>query len=307
MVTLETHRSLDPFEIDEVADLCRRVTAFDGRDALGEHQWLDLVQGGRAGFAGIIAKEEGHDHPVAYAQVSRSSTDDQEWTLELVVSPHHREDEQVAVAVIEAALDVVAAEGGGHIHWWVSEPRPDHERIAAATSFAGGRDLYQMRRPLPAPHPFELTTRPFVTGLDEKAWLEVNNAAFAWHPEQGGWTHETIADREKADWFDPAGFLMYEVAGRLAGFCWTRVHPAKDGQPALGEIYVVAVAPHAQGSGLGRSLTLAGLDRLHRINDCPIGMLYVDASNVAAVRLYATLGFTIHHLDRAFVTDVTPA
>ena len=33
-------------------------------------------------------------------------------------------------------------------------------------------------------------------------------------------------------------------------------------------------------------------------------MLYVDADNVPAVRLYEHLGFTVHHTDCAFVGDV---
>jgi ribosomal protein S18 acetylase RimI-like enzyme len=33
-------------------------------------------------------------------------------------------------------------------------------------------------------------------------------------------------------------------------------------------------------------------------------MLYVDRSNAPAVRLYEDLGFSVDHLDRAYVIDV---
>jgi mycothiol synthase len=299
--SLEIKRHMAPDDIAVVSELLESAARADGRPALSDHHWLDLERGGGPGFAGLLVRDDGHPRPIAYAQVSRGNDS---WGIELVVDPAHRDElEPLGAELLAAALDVVAGEGGGHVYWWVSSATDVDARLAAAAGLTPRRLLHQMRRPLPTGLPYDLATRPFVVGQDEAAWLEVNNAAFAGHPEQGAWTGETIAAREAEPWFDPAGFLLHERDGRLAGFCWTKIHT--DNDPALGEIYVIAVHPDFHGLGLGRDLTLAGLDHLAG-KGITVGMLHVDAANTAAVRLYDSLGFTIHHSDRAFGADVTP-
>jgi mycothiol synthase len=102
-------------------------------------------------------------------------------------------------------------------------------------------------------------------------------------------------------WFDANGFLLHEREGRLAGFCWTKIHATVD--PALGEIHIIAVDPDFNGLGLGRALTLAGLSWLHR-QGLGTGMLYVDAANAPALGLYRSLGFTVDHVDRRYYRDL---
>jgi mycothiol synthase len=196
-------------------------------------------------------------------------------------------------------LDTIAGDGGGPVFVWVSGPTPDDDAVALAAGLRLGRDLLQMRVDLPLDGPApELPWRPFEPGADDAAWLEVNNRAFDWHPEQGGWTAEILREHMAEPWFDPAGFLLHERDGRLAAFCWTKVH--RDEEPALGEIYAIAVDPELHGGGLGRAITVAALDWLHRERGVTVGMLYVDAANEPAVRLYERLGFTVHHIDRAY-------
>ncbi len=302
MARFEVKRQMDPTDIAAVSGLLDAAERADDHQALGDHQWLDLVQGGRTGFAGLVAWEEGHSHPVAYAQVTQGNDS---WGLELVVHPHHRyEALAIAPALLRAALEVVASEGGGHVHWWVFEPTSTHAELAAAIGLRPGRTLLQMRRALPVGVAFELATRAFVPGRDEGAWLAVNNRAFAEHPEQGGWDLDTLLAREKEPWFDPDGFLLHDRDGRLAGFCWTKVHA--DRNPVLGEIYVIAVDPAYHGLGLGKALTLAGLASLSQ-RGVSVGMLYVDSDNAPALNLYRSLGFSEHHRDCAFVGDVAPS
>lgn len=170
------------------------------------------------------------------------------------------------------------------------------------------RLLHQMRRPLPleptlvdATRP--IRTRPFTDG-DADAFLRVNNRAFAWHPDQGGWTETQLAAAMEEPWFDAAGFLLLdsdEADGELDGFCWTKVHEHIDGDsgPPGGEIYVIGADPRAHGQGLGRALTVAGLQHLARLG-LDQGFLYVEADNSPAVALYERLGFEVHHSDAGY-------
>ncbi len=139
--------------------------------------------------------------------------------------------------------------------------------------------------------------RSFAVGADEAELLRVNNAAFAWHPEQGGWTLDDVAEREAEPWFDPDGVLLavdVTAPQHVLGFHWTKVHAAGTGEAdataPVGEVYVLGVDPAAQGRRLGPALTLAGLAHLR---DLGLGavVLYVEADNAAAVRLYRDLGF----------------
>lgn len=208
--------------------------------------------------------------------------------LDLAVSPAAR-GEGLGTALATAAL-----REPGPVSAWSHGDHPGAARIAARHSMSRIRSLWVMRRPtdvpLPlAPIPAGIEIRGFqgdAHGADADALLAVNAAAFANHPEQGGLDRDGLAERMAEAWFDPAGLLMAYDGGRLVGFHWTKRHGAVDG-----EVYVVAVDPSAQGRGLGRVLTAAGLDHL-ATGAVEEVHLYVESDNDAARAVYSGLGFT---------------
>jgi mycothiol synthase len=203
--------------------------------------------------------------------------------------------------------DALLAATGKRLRVWAHGGHPAARHLAVVLNMKLFRELHQMRRPmdaaltgLPEPRlPEGVTVRTFVPGQDEAAWLAVNAAAFAHHPEQGGLTQRDLKDREAEAWFDPEGFFLAYRGAALAGFHWTKVH-ADEG---LGEVYVLGVAPSEQGSGLGRALTAIGLRHLARDRHLDTAMLYVDADNAPAVAVYERLGFTVHETDLMYRTE----
>ncbi len=175
----------------------------------------------------------------------------------------------VGTALVEALVADAHQRSVQHLELWVFGADAHSDTMANAGGLAVERELWQMRVPLPLAEtinwPDGVEVRTFEPGRDEDAWLTVNNRAFAADPDQGAWTRATLEAREAEPWFDPAGFLLAHDARGLAGFCWTKVHPAAppmDPEP-LGEIYVIGVDPDHQGIGLGRALTVGGLASLH--------------------------------------------
>jgi mycothiol synthase len=215
--------------------------------------------------------------------------------LEAVVAPGGDWDEaQVLDAMLRALLPCAAGTGARELVLWGRPARPYHEAVALAHDLAPYRALHQLRCPLPVAAE-ALPTRPFVPGRDDGALLAVNNRAFAGHPDQGGWTLGDLRARFEEPWFDPDGLRLHERDGRLAGFCWTKVHR----QPPVGEIYVIGVDPDFHGLGLGAPMTAAGLAWLAE-RGLRTGMLYVEAGNEAALRTYDRLGFSPARTDRAW-------
>lgn len=270
-------------ETDGVAPVSEQAVLSLGTPGAARHR-LAMREGGVAGYANLVAAHA--EHPAM---------------AEVAVDPRHR-GRGIGAALVAAAL----SEGGRGARVWAHGNLPAARAVAGRLGLGVARELWQMRRPLDHSElpdlvvPEGLSLRTYAGPADDAELLRVNNAAFDWHPEQGGWGEDQIAARRESSWFDPKGlFIAVDPADpeRILGFHWTKVHDEED--PAVGEVYVVAIDPAAQGRGLGRLLTLAGL---HYLRDRGLGevLLYTEADNTAAVHTYTRLGFGTSHVDAAY-------
>jgi mycothiol synthase len=270
-----------------IRDLIDAATAYDGVAPVGDQVLRELpydrtrhlvarARDGIVGYLNLVAASE--DSPAM---------------AEVVVSPNTRR-RGIGSALIETGL----AEGGDGARVWAHGNLEPARATAAAMGLTVARELLQMRRGLtdlpPVTGPPDVRLATYSGPEDDDELLRVNNAAFAWHPEQGGWTEADIEERRGESWFDADGLFLAFERDRLLGFHWTKIH--EDG---LGEVYVVGVDPDAQGRGIGATLTLVGLHHLANRGADTV-LLYVEADNSAAVKTYQRLGFDVFSTDVAY-------
>jgi mycothiol synthase len=202
--------------------------------------------------------------------------------LDLVVAPASR-GRGVGSALAQTAM--AAAPLG--VTAWSHADHPAAAALAERLGLAATRKLWVMTRdagPVDVPEIEDVTIRGYRES-DADEVIRVNAAAFAHHPEQGSMDAANLAERMAEPWFDPEGLLVADTGDGLLAFHWTKQHDAE-----LGEVYVVAVDPTAQGRGLGRAVTAAGLAHLASLGVRRI-LLYVESDNDAAIATYSKLGF----------------
>jgi mycothiol synthase len=287
--------SLTAEELDDARTVLTAAASADGREAVSEAGRLRLrADSPRPGILHLVQTLD--SRPAGYAQLE--AADEGSATVELTVHPELR-----GRGLGRQLIDAVLEDAGPQrtVDFWAHGGHPAAARLAERYGAELVRELRQMRRTGPAPEqaplPEGVTLRTFRPGEDDDAWLALNALAFAHHPEQGSWTTQDLADRLAEAWFDPAGFFLACRGDRVVGFHWTKVHPATATEPELGEVYVVGVDPAEQGSGLGRALTTVGLRHLAEDRGLDTVLLYVDAENAAAVRVYERVGFAVHEVD----------
>ena len=294
--SIETYAELGPGQAEAVLGLLAEAARVDGQQPVSEQGRLQLRGGARAGVSHLLLTIGGE--LVGYAQLE--DTDPVEApAAELVVHPAHR-----GHGHGRALGSALLAASGKRLRVWAHGGHSAARHLAQVLGLTLFRELRQMRRPLTGLElaepqlPEGVSVRTFEPGKDDTAWLAVNAAAFAHHPEQGSLTQRDLDDRKAEPWFDPAGFFLAERSGELVGFHWTKVHA----EERLGEVYVLGVRPGEQGGGLGKALTTIGLRHL-AAQGMPTAMLYVDADNKAAVTVYERLGFTTHETDLMYRTE----
>lgn len=272
-------------DLPAVLAFLQAVERETGVAPLGESKYVDLRGPGLG--SGLIG-EEGEIS--AYAHVLHHPASDLT-EMELVAATGTSDGDLAAMVTAVVGLTT------HRLLWWTF----GDTRAAgfAAPRLGVHRQLHKLVGALPLaesrPETGDVRVAAFRTGIDDAAWLEVNNAAFYGHPENGGWSRSDLAKRLALDWFEAEGFRLWWAGERLAGFCWTKRH---DG--STGEIYVIGVHPDFQGQGLGRQMVVEALWYLTDVG-CTTALLYVDTVNESALGLYQSLGFELARVDRCFV------
>jgi mycothiol synthase len=309
MPRIDVRTTVDQATLTEILALIDDVTGIEGQRPVGEHKYAHLLRG-REDWVGLLAYADGQLAGYVHTRWNAPGARPR-MAAEIVVHPE-RGGTDTERQLLAEARRVLARAGGGSLYLWLHRVADVAATTPARMGFAVQRELAFMTRPLTErppqpPAPAGIEVRAYRPGVDDDALLEVNNAAFAGHPENGGWDAATLAERTSLDWFDADDLLMAWQGDRAVGFHWTKWHGHdSDEVPAhepVGEVYVLAVHPDHGGQGLGRYLLRAGLAHLHE-RGCRVAALYVDCASAAAVGLYTAEGFTVESREVCYEDDV---
>ncbi|MFA9444092.1 GNAT family N-acetyltransferase [Egicoccus sp. AB-alg6-2] len=209
---------------------------------------------------------------------------------------------EVLQRLLVAAAERASDRGVSRLQVWVRQVGATEIAAAAAAGYAVDRRLGVLGRDLDVvrvvPPEEGWRIRASEPGRDDAGIVAVLAAAYE-GTDEAGWTRAQLRERQGYDWFRSQDLLVAEdEAGQLGGLHWLKRRGG--GQ---GEVYNLAIAPHAQGAGLGAALLTAGLDHLRRVG-CDEVVLWVDRANERAVRLYERYGLTTRWDDVAFGRDL---
>jgi len=153
-------------------------------------------------------------------------------------------------------------------------------------------------RPAPAylegdyrPLPEGISLRPFVSGADEAALANMQNAAF-----EGSFGFAPNTPEQIAGYVEMRGapgdiLIAEDSSGDVIGYVWTSVTENNDDSGEMtGMIEMTGVLPSQRGRGVGSAVIAAGLRHL-RERGAGVIDLEVDGENLSARRIYKDLGF----------------
>ena len=135
-----------------------------------------------------------------------------------------------------------------------------------------------------------------VVGLSLRAWGPVFDALGEalgpdlflrlrgdWRVSQASEVRDVLADSSQRVW------VAEDVGGRAIGFVAAKLHREQE----LGEIYMIAVDPGAQGQGIGTALTGVATDSLRK-SGMGVAMIETggDRGHAPARRIYEKAGYT---------------
>lgn len=259
--------------------MLKEVKAVDGVEALSEQFVRGLAEPGL-----------GHNHHTVTVDgkiVGLAATDGN--TGELAVHPAYRRQ-----GIGTMLIDALPTPG-----IWAHGNTPAAQALANDLEMKKTRELLVMSIESPAladaakySNPEGITNSSLKNAPGERdeveeKWLQANNEAFHWHPEQGGWDRARLGRAQKASWFKESDVLFLWDGEELAGFHWVKRHSAE-----LQEIYVVGLAGDYRGRGLGDPLVRLGLRHMYNEGARRV-ILYVEADNEPAVAAYEKLGFDV--------------
>lgn len=273
--------------VEQIHEVLRRVELTDGVASFSEQFVRELDE--RRGNATVyVLSTQGR--VIAAAVVMEDGN------TEVVLDPQFSDD---AATLTEA---LIAPHSGGLKLWAHGDIGPVRT-LAQEKGLEPSRTLVVMSLPgaaaveLPSPEfpeggyellNLEQSVQRYGRDVIMKQWLDVNNQAFSWHPEQGGWDEQQLEQAMDTEWFNPDDVLMLWQDATLVGFHWLKRHSDQ-----RAEVYVVGMADVARGKGLGTPLLTAGI--AHMVGGDPMveTILYVEQDNKAAVKAYENLGFEV--------------
>lgn len=298
-ISIAVLEKLSAEQISQIKALINAATLVDEMAPLSEHVLIHINLGDGTFDEHILATSKSGEL-VGYLHLDKSDEVSGP-VVEVVVHPQFR-GQQVGTQLVQFAMNRLH---DNRLRLWAHGELISAYALAKKLGFTKARELWQMRRSLYAELPkLELPVntkiRSFNVSKDKDNWLDLNAKVFADHPEQGRLDQAGLSIRLSEKWFKPDGFLIStDDHGNFTGYNWTKIHGNSIGHSAIGEIYVLGVAPQMRSTGLGRALAIAGLEYL-RGEGLAAAMLYVDRDNTSAVKLYESIGFAHWDTDVMF-------